>query len=161
MGFDNKILHAVNALILVVDSLANFKSENLSKMLKSGEIKILLAKRSQNELKEKGKWSIPGGKVEEYSFVKALRREIKEELNIILENENVTFFTFLQAKRDNLTIQGNYYICYIDKKQLNNIVLEEEEISDWKLFDVNEDLLKIDFAFTQVEVLRKFLEEYL
>lgn len=147
MKFDGKTFHAVNAIMILDSSILE------------GNPQILLAKRSMSELKEKGKWSIPGGKVEEYSFVKALKREVNEELGINLLNDNIKFFTFRQVERDGLLIQGNYYICKISKRDIDNIVLDENEISEWKLFNLNEKLLEMDLAFNQQDVLREYFEK--
>jgi len=48
--------------------------------------------------KNKKAWYLPGGKIdEEESTLAALIREIKEELNILLKNEELKFYTHISA----------------------------------------------------------------
>ncbi len=55
------------------------------------EGRILMAKRSKDDLQAPGVWSVPGGKVEEDLghdiLLKTLKREVKEEVGIEIEDE--------------------------------------------------------------------------
>ena len=90
------------------------------------EGKFLAARRSQSE-KHAGWWEFPGGKVEKNeTFEDALKREIKEELNIEIKihsklgEENY--------KDDKIDVKLHYFYCsYLN----GNIKLTEHEDSAW------------------------------
>lgn len=56
--------------------------------------KILLIKRAMG--RDKGKWELPGGKVEDGQFSHdALKREVKEETGLTISPRSTEFFTFV------------------------------------------------------------------
>lgn len=85
------------------------------------------------------KWEFPGGKVNiNESNEEALKREIKEELNIIIDVKNKIAKKIYQDKKINIIL--HYYICYIKN---GNIRLNEHENSKWLK---KENLSKYDFV---------------
>jgi|SRR3989344_5030443 len=103
--------------------------------------KILLGKRAKEPFK--GMWSIVGGKVEEDETIEdCVRREIKEELGLEIEN-----LKFLASVPDGVN-QGNLFIGKI-KGSLN---VNKNEILETKFFTMKE-VKKIDMAFNHKELL--------
>ena len=94
----------------------------------------------RNKKKHLGlKWEFPGGKVDiNESNVEALKREIKEELNIIIDVKNKIAKKIYQDKKINIIL--HYYICHIKN---GNIILNEHENSKWL---TKQNLSKYDFV---------------
>ena len=88
--------------------------------------KFFIAQRNRN--KHMGlSWEFPGGKVEEgESFEMALKREIKEELNIEIDIKNKLGEENYQD--DKINVKLHYYICSLDN---GVITLSEHEDSAW------------------------------
>ena len=117
------------------------------------ENKILLVKRNNNSSQFPGVWSIPGGGAEKGENIEeTLFREISEELGCDIE-----FYTYFKSKyfvmSDDFHVRAVYF--YGDIK--GEIVLQEEELSEYKWFELNDDLLELDFAFNQEEIIKDFL----
>ncbi|HIA60271.1 MAG TPA: NUDIX domain-containing protein, partial [Pelagibacterales bacterium] len=85
------------------------------------------------------KWEFPGGKVGfNENFKKALTREIKEELNIIIEvKEKIAEETYKDHKID---IHLHYFLC---KHIANTIKFTEHENMVWV---EKKDFFQYDFA---------------
>ena len=88
--------------------------------------KFFIAQRNRN--KHMGLcWEFPGGKVEKNeNFEQALKREIKEELNIsILINKKIGIENYQDNK---INVKLHYYLCsHID----GEFILNEHEDSAW------------------------------
>ena len=79
--------------------------------LVNGEDEILLSKRPQNKHLP-GFWEFPGGKVEEGETPeKALIREVKEELNIDINNKCIAPLSFSEFDYNNFQLLLLLYIC--------------------------------------------------
>ncbi|MDC2979576.1 (deoxy)nucleoside triphosphate pyrophosphohydrolase [Pelagibacteraceae bacterium] len=100
--------------------------------------KFFIAQRNKN--KHMGlSWEFPGGKVEEgESFETALKREIKEELNIEIDVKDKLGEENYQDEKINVKL--HYFICSILRGE---ICLNEHEDSAW--ISKNE-FLNYDFA---------------
>ena len=100
--------------------------------------KYFIAQR--NKKKHLGlRWEFPGGKVEENeSFEDALKREIKEELNIEIDVKDKLGEENYQDEKINVKL--HYFICSILRGE---ICLNEHEDSAW--ISKNE-FLNYDFA---------------
>lgn len=114
---------------------------------------ILLTKRSHYEGEFPDTWSIPGGTVEFWETVQdALCREIKEELNVqISKYEIFNVYTFML--HEDVSVYAIYFIWEISWE----IILDYDELSEYKRFDTNNDLLALDFAFNQKNIIKDFL----
>lgn len=109
---------------------------------------ILLIRRSDTEAVAPGTWSIPGGRVEENeSNDIALQREIQEELRVTIAS--CSYFKTYFVKN----VRAVYFYGRIDP---GNIILNHEA-SSFFWFDKN-NILDLDLAFNQKEVLSDFLE---
>ena len=88
--------------------------------------KYFIAQRNRN--KHMGlSWEFPGGKVEEgESFENALKREIKEELNIEINIKNKLGEENYQD--DKINVKLHYFIC---SPVNGEIILSEHEDSAW------------------------------
>ena len=114
--------------------------------------RILLAKRSSKLSQSPDCWSIPGGGVEYGESVQeALIREIKEELNLDLVEYRL--WNVYSVTSDSYQVIALYFIGSAE----GDISLQEKEISEVKWFDINSDLLDLDLAFNQKQVLRDYL----
>lgn len=77
--------------------------------------KFLIAQRSFKEIQAPGLWSLPGGKVELYKeepdiLEKTLRREIKEEVGIVIKNIlYLRSWSFIRV--DNLNVVCILFVC--------------------------------------------------
>ena len=121
------------------------KSINVVAAVIRKDSKFLIAKRNRN--KHLGlKWEFPGGKVEDSeSFIEALSREIKEELNIEIQvHKKIAKEKYRDTKID---IVLHYYLCTQKK---GNIQLNEHEDVAWI---EKKDLIKYDFAEGDKEIL--------
>ena len=85
------------------------------------------------------KWEFPGGKVKSNeTFKDALAREIKEELNIVINiHEKIGVEKY---KNHKINIVLHYYLCSYAS---NNLILREHEKFAWVL---KKDFKKYDFA---------------
>ncbi len=112
--------------------------------------KILLAQRSAKEKHVPGRWSPPGGKLEESGTVwqaleKAVKREVLEETGIEVEDEmhllvNNTF----NHEEDDLLVISNVFLCKYksgEPKPLEDTVavawIGENEIDDYEFTHQN------------------------
>ena len=93
-----------------------------------------------------GKWEFPGGKIEaNESKEEALKREIKEELNLDLKIEK--FLVTSNHEYNTFQIKLHFYLCLI---QDGKPILNEHIDQQWIKIT---DLLKIDIAPADVVVL--------
>jgi 8-oxo-dGTP diphosphatase len=100
--------------------------------------KYLIVKRNRNKHLAL-KWEFPGGKVEDNeNFLEALLREIKEELNIIINiHEKIAVEKY---KDDKVNIVLHYYLC---DQGIGNINLNEHEDIIWV---EKKNFIKYDFV---------------
>lgn len=107
--------------------------------------KILLAQRSNEEKHVPGRWSPPGGKLEETGTVwnaleKTVKKEVFEETGIEIEDKMHLLInnTFIH-KEDNLLVISNVFLCKYkagEAKPLEDTVavkwIGEDEINDYE-----------------------------
>lgn len=110
---------------------------------------ILLTKRSQTE-DFSSYWSLPGGAVRDgENILKSLKREIFEELNVNFVP--VKFFKKYVTNEKNKFIETRYYIGnIIGEIKTNN------EIDSWGWINIDKNLLELDLAFSQNDVIGDF-----
>ena len=113
--------------------------------------KILLVRRSNNDESQPGKWSIPGGTAEtDETNNETLIREIKEEMNC--EIQEFSKFKSYLVKGKNV-VNATYFIGLIKGKITLN-----EELDEFKWFNLDNNLLNLDFAFNQKDVIQDLLD---
>ena len=114
------------------------KSTNVVAAIIKQDNQYLIVQRNRN--KHLGlKWEFPGGKVHENeTFLEALSREIKEELNIIIKmHEKIAEEKY---KDDKIDIILHYYLCTYESGIMK---LNEHEDFTWV---EKKDFNKYDFA---------------
>ncbi|MCL4353916.1 NUDIX domain-containing protein [Patescibacteria group bacterium] len=101
------------------------------------EGKLLLTLRGQKARNEKGKWELPGGGVNiKETFEQALRREIKEELDIEIKILELLGICDHIIYEENQHWVSPTYICKISKGKPK--ILEPEKCANFGWFTINE-----------------------
>ena len=101
------------------------------------EGKLLLTLRGKKARNEKGKWEIPGGAVNlKESFVLALKREIKEELDVNIKIVELLGICDHIIYEENQHWVSPTYICKITKGTPK--ILEPEKCADFGWFTISE-----------------------
>ncbi|ABX41989.1 (deoxy)nucleoside triphosphate pyrophosphohydrolase [Lachnoclostridium phytofermentans] len=114
--------------------------------------RILATQRGYGDFK--GGWEFPGGKIEEAeSSEVALRREIKEELDIDIEI--IDFLTTVEYTYPNFHLSMQCYFCGI---KAGEVKLLEHEASKWLAI---EELDSVLWLPADIEVVEKIKESYL
>lgn len=113
--------------------------------------KYLVTKRSENESTYPKYWDIPGGLVEYGELPKdAAIRETKEEVNLKITPTKVIHEDSNYDKEKDMVFVRLVYLCILEDN-INNIKLQEEEHSEYRLIDSLDDL--------NGELISPFLEE--
>ncbi len=115
--------------------------------------KVLLVKRARAPFL--GKWSLTGGLgafEQEKDPRKSIEIEIFQDLGVKFKNK---FYTFSFEEQPESTIKL-FFEGTIEEEPHNN---SKETISEIKWFDIDE-ALKLDLAFNDKEVLKKFKEDF-
>lgn len=96
--------------------------------------KILLILRDNiRGIKQPNKWSIPGGMLEKgESHEQALRRELKEEINVVPKN-----LQYLGSLKFFWLARHAFYLAYLSEKEFKKVKLGKEG-QEIKLFGINE-----------------------
>jgi len=120
--------------------------------------KILMGKRhddpnkADSELQGEGTWTIPGGKLDQKEDLKeAAKRETKEECGMDVDGlELVSLTNDIKSEKHFVTIGfvANSFSC--EPK-----VMEPDEITEWKWFDV--DKLPKPIFFPAEKAIKNFL----
>jgi 8-oxo-dGTP diphosphatase len=112
--------------------------------------KILLEKR--NIFIEKGKWCLPGGHIEfGEGSVDALKREVKEELNLSVKN--LKFLGYFDEIIPRLKDHSVVLVYGADVS--GEIKMQKSEVADFGWFGLKE-MGKLDMAFRHREIIKKF-----
>ena len=113
------------------------------------ENKVLLEKRAVEPFK--GYWTLPGGKIEfGETAEQAVKREIKEELNVALEIDH------FQGYYDEIFPQLNiHYVALIFVGTITGEIKPNKEVADWKWFPI-EEALTLNLAFKNKEALEAY-----
>ena len=101
---------------------------------------VLLQKRSPQKKHNPNMWAKTGGHIiAGEKPIEALKREIKEELGIDIENRNITLVDIYKSDDEKYKYFGYNFIVKTGHK-IKDFVLQKEEVSDVKYITINEML---------------------
>ncbi len=133
------------------------KVEVVAAVIKKGN-KILTTQRGYGDFK--GKWEFPGGKIENNETKEeALKREIKEELNVDIQVEDYICTVEYDYPIFHLTMHTFFCTLLSDKIELvyhDKENLEHESIKWLK----KEELYTVDWLDADIEVINHLKGEY-
>ena len=116
------------------------------------DLNIYFQKRIKNN--KYGKYGCFGGKAEKNeSYLKCLKREILEELCIILKNNKIKAFTNLNITLGDIEYEMKFYLYKIEKSELKKIKCLEGELKKCHY----KKLLDYDFIKGSKNILKKFI----
>lgn len=166
-------------LIEIVDEKGNFtgevmdKDEAHDKNLLHNEVaifvinshqQVLLQKRSANKRFDPNKWALCAGHVDYHeSLIDAAKREVKEEIGLDLVDSDLHSFGEKDFIIRNSNSHVNHYYYIIVNRNAEEFVIQKEELSEVKWFDIDQVLEMLErndpsIVFTSN---RKKLFEYL
>ncbi len=134
---------------------ANFKIT--TKVVFKSNDKYLLLKNK--EIDSSGSFfDLPGGTVElNEQLCDTIPREIKEELNILINFEDLELFnTYIVNRNKNDYDLG--VVVYIYDKPIDNLVLSEEHLE--YLYVNKEDIMKIDDNKHIIRILKEVIQKF-
>lgn len=103
--------------------------EVVAAIIRDGEGRIFATERGYGAMKDG--WEFPGGKIEAGETPEqALRREIKEELDTLIEVENL--LTTVEWDYPDFHLTMHCYWCHVDS---GSLTLKEHEASRWLTLD--------------------------
>jgi 8-oxo-dGTP diphosphatase len=118
--------------------------EVVAAVIKKGNLFYVVQRPFKGEVG--GKWEFPGGKIEpNESKEEALRREIKEELNLDIKIEK--FLLTSDHEYKSFKIKLHFFLCSI----LHGKPILTEHINE--LWVLKKDINKVDFAEADLAVL--------
>lgn len=100
---------------------------------------ILLQKRSATKKSHPNKWALCSGHVEDFdsSFEVAAIRELKEELGFAALEEDLHLQGEKQVTMEDGSVHITKYYYLITDQEENTFVLQEEELSEIKWYDID------------------------
>jgi len=115
----------------------------------------MLACRRSVHKDQSGLWEIPGGKVEMgESYTEALKRELKEELNLDVVVQNHIATSDVQIPKKSLRIVMYVYSCsIINREDDRSIVSTDHDDLKWIHPD---EIFKMQWAVADVPILDDF-----
>ena len=146
-------------LIQIVDKKGNFtgqvmdKEEAHDKNLLHNEVgifiindkrEVLLQKRSANKRFSPNKWGLCAGHVDAYeSLETAALREIKEEVGLDLSLKELIPYGEREINISDSNSHITYFYYVIRNKKAEEFVIQEEELSEVKWFNIDEIIIMI------------------
>lgn len=116
-------------------------------ILKNPKGEILLIRRVRGL--EKGRWSLPGGQVEfKESAVDAVKREVKEELNLDFSPQFLTYADDLSSSPET-----HYLTLFFTGRYQGKIRIKSDEISEYDFFSMEKIHKTSDIGLGHKEVL--------
>lgn len=127
-------------------------------ILKDG--KVLLGKRhddsdkADSELHGEGTWTMPGGKLNfGESFEQAAVREVLEETGLKISHDKLKFISLANDRVSDAHFVTIGFLC--EEFEGEPKVMEPDEITEWKWFDLNNLPEKV--FLPSMEVLKNYL----
>ena len=119
---------------------------------KDGYLVYLVTKRSKQETTFPEYWDIPGG-LAEYGELprEAVIRETKEEVGLDIIPTNIIHEDSNLDKSKNLVFIRLVYLCEL-KSKIENIILQEEEHSEYRFINSLEELINEKISPFLIEV---------
>jgi 8-oxo-dGTP pyrophosphatase MutT (NUDIX family) len=124
---------------------------HISAMVVREDGKFLIVKRSEKETAYPGKWTIPGGKAEEEEKVlQVLKREVREETGLDIEDRYDYLWDYAFRRPDGHTVKG---FCFRVWPKLTE-VKPDKDIADFAWISA-EETGKYDFAEGVAEKIKE------
>ena len=129
---------------------------------------ILLQKRSPEKKHHPNKWALCSGHVEAFddSFEAAAVRELNEELGLIVSKEELRLIDTKEVTDSDNNVHITKYYNYYTNKNENEFVLQEEELSEVKWYNINTVINMMEreddsivFSNKMLELLKKINKE--
>ncbi len=119
------------------------------------ESRVWIGIHSKEESPRKGKWVLPGGKLNnlQETYVQAAIREMKEELNLSLESNTLTFIGLWQNKKWHI----RYFLTRITEEQKKGMIVCNREYGRWDWMNIGMAMLEIGDDH-QAEILKDVLK---
>ena len=106
--------------------------------------KVLLQKRSANKRFSPNKWGLCAGHVDAYeSLETAALREIKEEVGLYLSLKELIPYGEREINISDSNSHITYFYYVICNKKAEEFVIQEEELSEVKWFNIDEIIIMI------------------
>src|SRR3989339_1045418 len=106
-------------------------------VIRNGDGKYLVLKRSPREIAYPSMWTLPGGKVEaDETLEEALAKELKEEVGLILKQSKYYLKDKAFVRPDGQTVKVISFLC--DVEDFNQIKFDENDFTEYKWVDVSE-----------------------
>jgi NAD+ diphosphatase len=134
-------------------------SPGVAMVLLNNKNQLYLGKRTREP--GKGLWDMPGGFIDFYETAEqALRREMKEELNLELKDMKYIGSEFNDYKHNEVQYYpiDFFFLCRLDSESFDSSGAKDLELTEGKFFDL--DKVPIDeLSFvSQKKFLKKFLK---
>ena len=146
-------------LIQIVDKKGNFTGQVMDKeeahdknllhnevgiFIINDKIEVLLQKRSANKRFSPNKWGLCAGHVDAYeSLETAALREIKEEVGLDLSLKELIPYGEREINISDSNSHITYFYYVICNKKAEEFVIQEEELSEVKWFNIDEIIIMI------------------
>lgn len=100
------------------------------------------------------KYEFPGGKVEsKEDYKKALSRELLEEMNLRIDEDQMTFFMTVNHQYEDFSIIMHAYLCRVEQI---NFILNEHVDSVWSN---SENINSLDWAAADLPIVDLLLKD--
>lgn len=119
--------------------------------------RVWIGIHSKDESPRKGKWVIPGGKLnsKEETYLQAAVREMKEELNLSLENNTLTFMGMWQNSKWHI----RYFLTSITEEQKKGMIVCEREYGRWDWVSLGVGIVMFETDH-QAQILKDVISDF-
>lgn len=118
-------------------------------VIRRGDGRILLLKRSEAETVYPGAYTFPGGKVEGNDTIKyTLEKEVKEECGLDLNPGFILIKEKAIGRPDGQTSKSLSFLCTV--KDVGNVIIDEHDFTDFAWVNL-EELKKLEHVGIEAE----------